>query len=49
MTSDEKYAIIAAAYKGLMIARVESDYSLTILSQVKVLGSMFNIMLMQND
>ncbi|EAR96151.2 hypothetical protein TTHERM_00129240 (macronuclear) [Tetrahymena thermophila SB210] len=49
LTSNEKYGILAAAYQGIIIVSIQPDYSLTQVSQVKIIGSLFNIIIIQND
>ncbi|KAL4504259.1 hypothetical protein ABPG72_021097 [Tetrahymena utriculariae] len=49
LTSDEKYGILAAAYQGIIIVSIQPDYSLQWVSSVKIIGSLFNIIIIRND
>ncbi|KAL4491159.1 hypothetical protein ABPG73_013228 [Tetrahymena malaccensis] len=49
LTQNEKYGILAAAYQGIIIVSIQPDYSLQWVSQVKIIGSLFNIIIIQND
>ncbi|KAL4462558.1 hypothetical protein ABPG74_000388 [Tetrahymena malaccensis] len=46
---DDKYAVLTATFEGILIVQINSDYSLVQVSQLIVIGSIFNIKMMPND
>ncbi|EAR94900.2 hypothetical protein TTHERM_01028830 (macronuclear) [Tetrahymena thermophila SB210] len=49
LTQDEKYGILAATFKGIIILQNQPNYTLTQISELKVVGSLHHFILMSND
>ncbi|EWS74565.1 hypothetical protein TTHERM_001028831 (macronuclear) [Tetrahymena thermophila SB210] len=49
LTQDQQYGILAATFKGIIILQNQPNYTLTELSQLKIVGSLHHIILISND
>ncbi|KAL4462559.1 hypothetical protein ABPG74_000389 [Tetrahymena malaccensis] len=49
LTQNQKYGILAATFKGLIILQNKPDYTLQQISQLKIVGTFHHLILISND